>query len=150
MFVKCHGVLEGTERLANWSSPYTTRETWVNAPTSGVSLCLASQEECMPSSLQKGKAKKLKQSRGTPYGVFVAPAALQNKFPLSSKFSRNPGSLPKTYTHVLSTSGKYIAGFLVKSFGGCCASTVRCWWVPLAGRQVTVFLLRRLCPCRRN
>ena len=27
---------------------------------------------------------------------------------------------------------------------------VRCWWVPLAGRQVTVFLLRRLCPCRRS
>ena len=26
---------------------------------------------------------------------------------------------------------------------------VRCWWVPLAGSQVTVLLLRRLRPCRR-
>ena len=35
------------------------------------------------------------------------------------------------YTHVLSTSGKYIAGFLVKSLGWCCGSTVLtgayCW-----------------------
>ena len=27
-------------------------------------------------------------------------------------------------THVLSTSGKHTTGFLVKSFGGCCGSTV--------------------------
>jgi len=27
---------------------------------------------------------------------------------------------------------------------------IRCWRVPLAGRQVTVFLLKRLCPCRRS
>ena len=54
-----------------------------------------------------------------PSAVFVAVVAPQNKFPLSSKFSRNPGSMPKTHTHVLSTSGKYMAGFLVKSCGGC-------------------------------
>jgi len=50
-------------------------------------------------------------------GDFVAAVALQKKFIPSNKFSRNPGSLPKTYTHVLSTSGKYMAGFLLKSFG---------------------------------
>ena len=49
---------------------------------------------------------------------FVAAVALYNKFPLSSKFSRSPGSMPKMYTHVLSTSGKYMTGFLVKSLGG--------------------------------
>jgi len=27
---------------------------------------------------------------------------------------------------------------------------VRCWRVSIAGRQVTVFLFRRLCPCRRS
>jgi len=43
-----------------------------------------------------------------PRAVFFAVVALQNKFPLSSKFSRNPGSMPKTYAHVLSTWGKYI------------------------------------------
>ena len=77
-----------------------------------------------------------------PSAVFVTTVALQNKFPLSSKFSRNPGSMPKTYTHVLSASGKYMAGFLVKSFGGCRGSTVltvaslstgaSCW--PLSSR----------------
>jgi len=65
-----------------------------------------------------------------PNPAFVAGVALQNKFPLSSKFSRNLGSMP-TYTHVLSNLGKYMAGFLVKSFGKCCGSTVltgaSCW-----------------------
>jgi len=59
-----------------------------------------------------------------PNAVFVAATAVQNKFPLSSKVSRNPGSMPKTYTHVLSTSGMYMAGFRVKSFGECCANAV--------------------------
>jgi len=66
-----------------------------------------------------------------PSVVFVATVALQNKFPLSSKFSRNPGSMPRTYTHALSTTDKYMAGFLVKNSGGCCGSTVltdiSCW-----------------------
>jgi len=53
-----------------------------------------------------------------PSSVFIATVALHNKFALSSKFSRNPGSMPKKYRRVSSTSGKdgkYIAGFLVKS-----------------------------------
>ena len=66
-----------------------------------------------------------------PSAVYVVAAALQNKFPLSSKFLRNPGSMPKKSTHVLSTWGKYMAGFLVKSFWECCGSTVltgaSCW-----------------------
>jgi len=52
-----------------------------------------------------------------PSAVFIVAVALQNKFPLFTKFSRNPGSMPKAYTHALSTSGKYMAGFLVKIFG---------------------------------
>jgi len=35
------------------------------------------------------------------------------------------------YTYVLSTAGKYRAGFQLKSFGGCCGSTVlmgASWW----------------------
>jgi len=39
--------------------------------------------------------------------------------------------MPKTYKHLLSTWGKYMAGFLVKSIWGCCGSTVltgaSCW-----------------------
>ena len=33
-----------------------------------------------------------------PSAVFVAAVAIQNKFPLPSKLSRNPGSMPKTYS----------------------------------------------------
>ena len=54
--------------------------------------------------------KLLNQSWMIPVVVFVAAAALQNNFPLFSKISRNPGSMPKKYRHVLSTLGKYIAG----------------------------------------
>jgi len=39
---------------------------------------------------------------------FLATAALQKKFPFFSKFSRNPVSIPKTYTHVLSTSDRSV------------------------------------------
>jgi len=40
--------------------------------------------------------KQLNQSWTIPIAVFVVAVALQNKFPLSSKFSINPGSMPKT------------------------------------------------------
>jgi len=47
------------------------------------------------------------------------------------QISRHPESMPKTSTHVLSTSGKHMAGFLMKSFWGRCGSTVltgtSCW-----------------------
>jgi len=66
-----------------------------------------------------------------PDAVFVAAVALQTKFPLSRKISRNLGSMPKTYTDVLSTSRKHTTGFLVKNVGDCCGSTVltgaSCW-----------------------
>jgi len=52
-----------------------------------------------------------------PSAVFVVAVALQNKLLLSVKLSRYPGSMPKTYTHVSSTLGKYMARFLVKSLG---------------------------------
>ena len=76
-----------------------------------------------------------------PSAVFHVAVAQQNKIPLSNKFSRNLGNMPKTYTHVLSTSGKYMTGFLVKSFGECCRSSLWCWRPSVTGRQVTVFLL---------
>ena len=85
-----------------------------------------------------------------PSAVFVAAVPLQNKFPLSSKFSRNTGSIPKTYTqHMFCRPRKSIwPGSSWKALEGVVG--VRCWWVPLAGSQVTVFLLKRLCPCWRS
>jgi len=76
-----------------------------------------------------------------PSAVFYVAVAQQNKIPLSNKFSRNLGNMPKTYTYALSTSGKYMAGFLVKSFGECCRSSLWYWRPSVTGRQVTVFLL---------
>jgi len=43
---------------------------------------------------------------------------------LFSKFSRNLASRPKISAHVLSTSRKHATGFLLKTFGECCGSTV--------------------------
>jgi len=40
----------------------------------------------------------MNQSWMTFGGVFVAALALQNSFPLPSKFSRNPGRMTKTVT----------------------------------------------------
>ena len=63
---------------------------------------------------------------------FVPAVALQTKLSLSNKFSKNLGSMPKTSTHVLSTSRKHTTGFLVKIAGGCCRCTVlkaACYWL---------------------
>jgi len=54
--------------------------------------------------------------------------------------------MPKTFTHVLSTSRKHSTGFLVKSFGECCRRTVlmaACYWpsshcIPPAQKFVSV------------
>jgi len=72
----------------------------------------------------------------TSSAVFVVAVALQNKMPLSGKFSRNPGSMSKTYAHVLSTWPKYMAGFLVKSFEGWPSSNC--------------ILLQKICLCQRS
>jgi len=79
-----------------------------------------------------------------PSAVFVAAVASQNKVPLSSKFSRNPGIIPTTYTqHMFCRPQESIRpGFSWKALEGVVG--VRCWWVPLAGSQVTVFLLKNI------
>jgi len=63
--------------------------------------------------------------------VFILAIAVQTKISLSSKILRNLGRMPKTFTHVLSTSRQHTAEFLVKSFGKCCGSIVLtpdCYW----------------------
>jgi len=74
---------KSTERLANWGYRPNTQ------PTTGGFLFLASLEKHMPSALKKDPAKWLKQSWMIPSAVFVPAVALQTKFSLSSKFSRN-------------------------------------------------------------
>jgi len=55
--------------------------------------------------------------------VFVLDAALQTKFLFPNKYLRNFESMPKMSTHVLLTSKKHRAWFLVKSLGKCWEST---------------------------
>ena len=55
--------------------------------------------------------------------------------------------MPKTSTHVLSTSRKHATRFLVKSFGECCGSmalTAACYWL------WSHCIFTSLCPCRRS
>ena len=66
-----------------------------------------------------------------PSAVCILVVAIHNKFSLSSKFLRNLGSTQKTSTHASSHSRKHTTGFLVKSFGECCKSTIltaTCYW----------------------
>ena len=67
-----------------------------------------------------------------PSAGFILAIALHTKISLSSKFLRNPGSMPKAFTHVLTTSREHTTEFLVKSFGKRCVSTVltaACYWL---------------------
>ena len=66
------------------------------------------------------------------FATWRLAVALQTKLSLSNKFSRNLGSMPKTSTHVLSTSRKHTTGVFVKIAGGCCRCTVlkaACYWL---------------------
>ena len=88
------------------------------------------------------------QSWMIPSAVFFVAVALQKKFLLSSKLSRNPGSMAKTYIHASSPSAKCMPGSPWKALRDVVAA--RCWQAPIAGRQVTAFLFRRLCLCQRS
>ena len=66
------------------------RETRTNAIITGTYLFLTSVENCTLSALKKS-CVKLNQSWMIPRAVFVPTVALQTKFSISSKFSRNLG-----------------------------------------------------------
>jgi len=88
------------------------------------SLSLASLEKCMSNAVEE-----LNEKWKILRAFFVLAVARQTKFSLSSKFSGNLGSMPKTSTHVLVISRKHTTRFLVKS--ACCGSTVfadACSW----------------------
>jgi len=131
-----------------WSSPYTKKETGVNAPTTGAFLSPASLEKNMPSLLKKDATKNLNQSWKIPSAFFVPAVTIQKKISTLQQILRNLGSMLKTSPHVFPTSTNHTTGFLVKSFGSVVG--VQCWRPPVTGRQVTVFLLSSLCPCRRS
>jgi len=126
-------VLGGHQKMGKvvWSCPYTTWETRVNAPTTGASLPWASSEKCMLCALKKDDVKWFNRSRMMPVRFSSWRYHYAPDFHSPSSFLRNLECMPKTFTHVLSTSRKYTTAFLVKSFGECCGRTVltvACYW----------------------
>ena len=75
---------------------------------------------------------------------FVLAVTLQTNFSLYSKFSRNLGVCQRFYACFVDLE-KHVAGSSGKVFGVLRKAEVRCWPAPIAGHQVTVFLLRPLC-----
>ena len=138
---------KGTERLAIWWSPYTKRETGVKEPTTPSYLCLASQEECMPRSRENNWTKA-----GYTQCGFRCCRSTTEQISIPENFREIlgacQGSIDMFCRPRMEENGKYIARFLAKSYVG--VMGVRCWLVPLAGRKVTVFLLRKLYPRRRR
>ena len=97
--------------------------------------------------LKKIQGNNWTKADDTQFG-FCPGCSTTEQISLSSKFLRNLGSMPNTFTHVLSTSRKHTTGSSWKALGSVAA--LRCWRPPVAGRQVIVFLLSSLCPRRES
>jgi len=62
--------------------------------------------------------KKIESKLGdTQHGVLRGRSTTEQSSTLQQIFEKSWKHAKDLYTHVLSTSGKYMAGFLVKSFG---------------------------------
>ena len=71
-----------------------------------------------------------------------------DRISLSSKILRNLGSMLKTSSQLCRPRESIRPGSLWKALGS--VAWVRCWRPPVTGRQVTIFLLRNLCPFRES
>jgi len=109
---------KSAESFSEFTVPIHKRESGVDKPITAASLCFVSQEECQD-------ATKIIEPKldDTPCS-FCRGHSTKEKILLSSKFLRIPGKMPKIYTYALSISGKCMARFLVKIFGG--VTGVRC------------------------
>ena len=129
--VKWHGLLEGHRKVSKLILPIHRKGDRSECTCYwGISLLSLPGKE-YAKCLVKRCREIIEPKLGDTNVVFVAAVGQQNKIPLSIKFSRNLGNMPKTYTHVLSTSGKHTTGFLVKSLVECFGSmvlTAACYW----------------------
>jgi len=75
--------------------------------------------------------------------VFVPAIPPQTKFFTLQKSLEKSREYAKDICPYFVEPGNNTTGFVVKNFGECCGSMVL--MAPVAGRQVAVFLLRRLC-----
>ena len=142
MCVKRHGVLEEHRKNGRLIIHIHKKEDsseWTNYRGISLPSLPGRVHAMMP-------RKQLNESWMIPSAVFVAAVAQQTEFALSRKFSRNVGSIPKLTCFV--DPGKTYNRVPREELWG--VMGVGRWRVPLAGLQVTVFLFRRLCECRRR
>ena len=114
-------------------------ETGVNEPTTAASLCQVSQKGCM----SRCRKNNWTKAGWYPTRFSSRPLHYRTNFHFPANFQEMLGACQRLI-HMFCRPGEgiYMAGFLVNTFG--CVVGVWCWRVPLAGRQVAVFLLRRL------
>jgi len=102
--------LEGVERLTNrGDQPHTWKRRTSLSPASW---------KCIPSTL-KNDAEIIEPKMENTQCGFRPGCNTKHQILLSSKPSKNLCCMPKTSTHVLSTSREHKPGFLVKRFGDC-------------------------------
>ena len=93
-------------------------------------------------------------SQNNKYKAGVCPSSFVLAVPLLAKFHSSAN-----FREILRVGQRYLRMFCRplesmrlgsswKPLGN--AAGVRCWRPPLSGRQIIVFLLRSLCPCRRS
>ena len=121
---------KGTERLANWLSPYTKRETGVNELTTAVSLCVVCQEECM---LVCYDATKIIESKlDDTQGGFRCCRSTTEQISTPSNFREILGACQrKTSFGDLGKVWKVYCRVSREKFCGCCGGTLltgaSCW-----------------------
>ena len=86
---------------------------------------------CVDKCLEKRRREIIESNLNGTQCIFRPCRSNTDHTSLSSKILRNLGGTLKTSSRTLSTSRKHTTGFLVKSFGECCVSTVltaACYW----------------------
>ena len=124
-------MLTAKSLIVNWSSPQTKRETGVNEPTTAVSLCFVSQEECMP------RCRENNWTRAWWYPVRFAswPQHYRTNFHSSANFQEILGACQRCLPMFCRPLESIWPGSSWKALGS--VAGVRCWRPPVTGHPVT-------------
>ena len=101
---------------------------------------------CVAKCLEKRCRKIIESKLNDTQCGFCPGCSTTDHISLSSKILRNLGSMLKMSSQICWPRESIRCGSLWKAIGS--VAWVRCWRPPVAGRKVTVFLLRNLYPCQ--